>query len=818
MDPYRLEQLRTYCRDDAAFEQMKLILLADVRQQNLDKVHYQASAGLTRSSLPPSFTTQSQTPTQQNYRPALLRVMARIRSSLEPSVILRVAASDVRQLLGADRVSIFHFTPNTHHRRGEFVSEEVIPGLPSVLHDETWNPCFGDRFATRYQQGYVHVVNDLHATALSDDYLRQLYDLGVRASITSPINRDGNLWGLLCIHQCHAPRNWSPDEIELVSHVASQLGVALQQAELLSRTRDALGQSETKFQRLAERVPGIIFQGMFDFQANLSFSYISPGCQRIYGFTAEEILRNPSLVIEAVHPDDVTAFEATIETAIQTLRPWRWEGRIRMPSGEIKWLRGDAHLELRENGILADGLLIDITEQKQTEAALRTSESEIRALFAAIPDTVFVIDSTGRLRRLSSTHPVTLHRSLEEQSDKTLHDLFPAAEADRFLDYVRQVLSTQQTTTMEYAVTIDGSDRWFSASISPVTTDTVIWVARDITDRRQMEEALRESELSYRTLVESANSAIVRWDAHGTITFVNDFAQRFFGYTEEELLGRNILGTILPAVDSQGQDLAAMLQDLIRHPERYITHEHENMRRNGERVWLEWTNKAFLDEQGNLVSMLSVGLDATERRRAQQALEQAKREAEAANRAKSEFLAMMSHEIRTPMNAVIGMAGLLLDTELTLEQRDFAETIRNSGDALLTIINDILDFSKIESGKLDLEEHPFNLRDCLESVIDLLAPKVAEKNLDLVYYIDPDVPTVVQGDVTRLRQVLMNLLSNAVKFTATGEVVVHVAAQQLGRGRLITNNDQATLPVAYTNIYPIYELEFSVRDTGIGIP
>ncbi len=827
MNSQRLEQLRSCCRDDAAFEQMKAILLTDIRQQYLETLDVPTVAAslASPSSSPalalspsPDHHPEPSRPIAHNHRPILLRVIARIRSSLEPQVVLRVTTNEVRQLVQADRVSIFRFTAHTHYREGEFVAEDVAPGLPSVLRDASWNPCFGDRFAARYQQGYVHVVSDLHATTLGDYYLQQLFDLGVRASITLPINRDDQLWGLLCVHQCHAAREWTADEIELVSHVAGQVGVALQQAELLSRTKDALGQSEIKFQRLAERVPGIIFQGMFDFQANLSFSYISPGCQWIYGFTAGEILRNPSLVIEAVHPEDVTAFEAAIETAIQTLRPWRWEGRIQMPSGEIKWLRGDAHLELREEGILADGLLIDITEQKQTEAALRTSESEIRALFAAIPDTVFVIDSSGRLRRLSNAQPVRLYHGVEERSDKTLADLFPSAEADRFLGYVQQVLQTQQTMTTEYALGDAGQERWFSASISPVTSDTVIWVARDITDRRQIEEALRASELEYRTLVENANSAIIRWDAQGTITFFNEFAQRFFGYSEEEILGQSILGTILPPIDSQGNDLAAMLQDVIQHPEHHITHEHENMRRNGDRVWLEWTNKAFLDEQGNLISMLSVGLDATERRRAQQALEQATREANAANRAKGEFLAMMSHEIRTPMNAVIGMTGLLLDTDLTPEQRDFAETIRNSGDALLTIINDILDFSKIESGKLDLEEHPFNLRDCIEGVMDLLAPKAAEKQLELLYVIEPQVPEVVQGDVTRLRQVLMNLLSNAVKFTDSGEVVITVTAQQLGRSNTITPESSMPLLPTYPNIYPIYELGFSVRDTGIGIP
>jgi len=209
-------------------------------------------------------------------------------------------------------------------------------------------------------------------------------------------------------------------------------------------------------------------------------------------------------------------------------------------------------------------------------------------------------------------------------------------------------------------------------------------------------------------------------------------------------------------------------------------------------------------------------LAESELQRTADELAKARDTALAATRAKGEFLATMSHEIRTPMNGVIGMTGLLLSTPLTQQQRDYTETIRTSGEALLTIINDILDFSKIESGKLELENYAFNLRICVEEVLDLLASQAIEKGITLAYHMNATVPSVINGDVTRLRQILVNLLSNAIKFTPSGEVTVTVEVQRAQQADWLRSGCQS-LPCK-TEDCRTHQIRFAVKDTGIGIP
>jgi two-component system sensor histidine kinase/response regulator len=326
----------------------------------------------------------------------------------------------------------------------------------------------------------------------------------------------------------------------------------------------------------------------------------------------------------------------------------------------------------------------------------------------------------------------------------------------------------------------------------------LLWTVRRSASR---ERARVEASLAYernllRTLIDNMPDCIYVKDAASRFLVANAGVARLMGVgSPEKLLGKTDF-------DFFPKELAQRYRDdevaILRDGEAVINREEPTRTPEGEERWLLTTKVPLRDRNGGTVGLVGMGRDITVRKAAEVALLKAKQAAEDASRSKSEFLANMSHEIRTPMNGILGMTELALDTELNVEQRDCLTAVKSSAESLLTIINDILDFSKIEANRLQLDLITFRLRDSIEETARILAPSAFEKGLELICDVRPDVPEVVVGDPTRLRQVVVNLVGNAVKFTSRGEVSLSVAVDAM---------DQETVL-----------LHFTVADTGIGIP
>ncbi|OCQ99703.1 multi-sensor hybrid histidine kinase [Oscillatoriales cyanobacterium USR001] len=503
------------------------------------------------------------------------------------------------------------------------------------------------------------------------------------------------------------------------------------------------------------------------------------------------------------------------------------------------------------------------------------SEDRYRLMAENSTDMITRHDREGRFIYASPASRFLLGYEPEELINEAPNDYFHPEDLDAIAKAHSTVLALPVTYTVTYRIRRkDGYYAWFETTSrairEPETGEIqeIIGVSRDITERKQREQELKESEASIRALYQ-----VTSVPCTDPLNPISTFEQRIQNLLAMGCKQFNLEFGILSHIEGddyrviavhspdnsiiKGQVFnlektfcvaTAMAQEplyfeSIRFSGLSFTHRDPAFNIEaymGTPVAVVgevygtlsfWSsnplNEPFKAVDKELLKLMAQWVGGElERQKTAIDLAQARDQALAATRAKSEFLATMSHEIRTPMNAVIGMTGLLLDTPLTIDQRDFVETIRSSGDALLTLINDILDFSKIESGKLDLEEHPFDLRNCIEESLDLLITKAAEKNLELAYSIEPSVPDVVIGDSTRLRQILVNLLSNAVKFTTAGEVVVSVAARQLPacpihNSALPMNSKQQEQLASNREILGIsqpYEILFSVKDTGIGIP
>lgn len=465
-------------------------------------------------------------------------------------------------------------------------------------------------------------------------------------------------------------------------------------------------------------------------------------------------------------------------------------------------------------------------KRKQAEVIAENETLFSDMMIESMPGILYFYNHEGRFLRWNHNFQTVSGYSNKEIAKMHPLDFFAIDEKTSVAEKIAEVFRQGQAFVEASLLSKNGKKTPYFFTGRNVNFNGVkclVGMGIDISERKEAESKLEESEQQYRELVESANSIILRWNSQGCVTFLNLFGQQFFGYSFDEIIGKHVIGTIVPVTDSAGRDLQYLMQKICLDTKIFEQNVNENMRRNGERVWISWTNKVVLDTKGQVVEILSIGNDITERLQAEkdiselnsslekrviertEELQTALVRAEAADKIKSAFLATMSHELRTPLNSIIGFTGIVLQGmagPLNAEQSKQLGMVRGSAKHLLELINDVLDISKIEAGQLKIHTEPFNLPTLIELVVTLLKPAAEKKGLVFCTTISKDLGDMI-SDYRRLKQILINLINNAIKFTEKGNVTI--------TAELLSDSTQPFRVVSYPSV------KLSVTDTGIGI-
>jgi PAS domain S-box-containing protein len=595
-----------------------------------------------------------------------------------------------------------------------------------------------------------------------------------------------------------------------------------------------LKESEERYRHLVEGSP----QGVAIVQEDpLRLRFASRPITAITGYSPKELTRlAPEAIMSLIHPDDRERLIRNLKDRLSGRDiPTGYEARIVRKDGDVRWVLVSSTRIIQDGSPAVLAAFLDITERKEAESALILQKAHYESLFTNTYDATVFFNTEHRIINVNEQFVKMFGYDPDEVKGKDINSVMDPDGREK--NYASPAILRGETIEMETVrYTRNGDARQVLLKGAPVSVAGVIVggyaIYSDISQRKQAEAAVRSAHSRMRVVMDSVQAGIILVRVEDRVIMeANPAAAHMVGVTPEEMIGRVCNDYMCPAEEGKcpvldlGQEMDNSERSILTADHRIVP-----ILKTVTRLWME--NRDYLLETFVDISELKrvqteLVESNTELEKATVRANQMALEAELASAAKSQFLANMSHEIRTPMNGVIGMTGLLLDTDLTQEQRKYAETVRVSGEALLVLINDILDFSKIEADRLELEIMDFDLERLLEDFAGTMAVQAQQKGIELIWEIDPDVPLQVRGDPGRLRQILTNLTGNAVKFTQEGEIVIRVSvADEKGEGgdaKLETGNwklekGDHSGPKKSAAAGEIVTLRFSVQDTGIGIP
>lgn len=798
---------------------------------------------------------------EREQRQIVNKVALLIHQCLNLDDILQITVTEVRNQLQCDRVIIYQFRQNKS--LGFVAKESVIDPAFSIINTRVEDSCFEERWIERYYKGRVRAINDIYAEPdMVDCYLEFLESLQIRANLVLPIINNNFLWGLLVLHHCTEPKYWQLIEIELMRELAIQVGIAVQQTELVAKltkesterkqaelalqkmnqelegrikqstaslvemnqrlqqelsdrldAEKALQDREVLLRGIGDNVPkGFIYQYIQELDGSRYFSYLSAGVEQVTGFTAEQLLADISVWDNLVLKEDLEILRRESEESMQNLSVFDVEVRRKSHklSDKIIWVRLCSTPRRLENGnTVWDGVQIDITDIKRTEAKLRQNKAFLAEAqkIAHIGNWSYNLITqkvtwTDELFKIFNRDP-----ALEEPNFEEAFQLCYSEDRENLKQAAEHTIKTGEPYKLIFRHIKPDASTIYIEAIGKLEFNhkgeaiRLYGTAQDVTERKQAEIDLEEFNQRWRSLLNNVQLIVMELDNQGNVIYINPFFEQLTGFTSEEAISKNFVKNFVPS---------RLQSSLMLADEKILTQginpdtQNEILTKSGETKMIAWKNTFLQDVSGQITGSISIGEDITERYHLE--------------KMKSEFISIVSHELRTPLTAIQASLSLLSEKIIdstTPAGEKVIQIAADGVDRLVRLVNDILDLERLESGKIHLEKVPCDTANLINTAVSEIQDMATHNGIRIEA---TPLSFQIKADGDRLVQVLINLLSNAIKFSPNDSTVwltVELIDQDNPKREQLKFNLQENRPDF--NQLSSFVL-FTVRDQGRGIP